>query len=363
MKNKSLLYQTVTKVIPVVLLVIGMTQTGYVREIRSIKTYKFSDLSLITKIAISHDDRLMFIGGRKDVPFTSDRKCYGYIFSLQTEQIITTFLQHTNSITGACFSPDDKKIVTTGYPYTLWYWNTNTGEVLQTFTTRAKPSAYTYGAIFGIDFFADGIRMIAGDDCGNIHIWNLNTGAELMWSNPMYTGGGLTQIQKLDLFQNDEKVMVYGGTSPVEIRSTRSGTYLYWIGANAIVIDPNEKFFIGTIANFFQRYDINTGEVIEKISTFDSSKKRGSKNVFSPNGEFLVNDNLYPIEGDSPYPTITDVQSGQIIGNLTAEKSDQIIKPDYIEFSPSGKYLMISKENSISIFSMSDLHAGVKENY
>lgn len=340
-----------------------MTQTGYVREIRSIKTFTFNDLLFISKIAISHDDRLMFVGGWKDEFFSPDRKCYGHIFSLQTEQIITTFLQHTNFITGACFSLDDKKIATAGYPYTLWYWNVSNGEVLKTFTTRAKPSAYTSGALYGIDFFADGIRMIAGDNCGNIHIWNLNTGAELMWTNPIYTGGGITQIKKLDLFQNDEKVMVYGGTSPVEVRSTRSGTKLYWVGANAIVIDPNEKFFLGTIENFFQRYDINTGEVIEKISTFEEKRMHGLINVLSPNGEFLVNNNTYPLEGDSPYPTITDVRSGQIIGNLTAEKSDQIINPDYIEFSPSGNYLIISKGNSISIFSMSDLNAGVKDNY
>lgn len=359
MKNQSYITRSLTIAILMIITSSDFSQTDNIQQLRCAKTIDFNDLNAIGAVAVSHDDQLLFIGGAKEVGYY-EWENIGYIYSLQTNEIKLTFLEHPGAIENACYSLDNKKIATAGYPFSVWYWDVNSGEVLQQFKTRATISPFNVGSIRGLDFFQDGIRMIAGDASGNIHIWNLITGEELLWSHYYYTGGGVTQIKELKLFQNDEKVLVSAGSTPAEVRSTKDGKYLFSIGADKVAIDPEERYFLGTIVELgtknriINRYDINTGEVIEKVSTYTPT---GVNQIFSPDGKFLVSDNSIDKNGLS---NVTDVMSGKIISELTADKAEIVTEPDIIKFSPSGKRLVVTKKNMVCIYDMAEITAGIK---
>lgn len=334
-------------------------QGGDVRPIYSMKTIVFDELDWISAMAVSHDEQLLFVGGWKDGIEFIDRKHIGYIYSLKNDEILTTFLEHQGVITGACFTSDNKRIVTSGSPYTIWYWDVHSGQLIRTIPTGIQLTTYNNGVIYGLDMFQDGDRIITGDDMGNIFIWSLLTGEQLMHSNPTYTGGSLRQIKQLDLFHNEEKVLVVGASFS-DIRSTEDGTYLYYIGANAILIDPHESYFLGALRDNIYRYDINTGERIETVSKI-TPYSYGTEKTFSPDGNLFICSCNIEKDGikERSNPLVIQTDTGKTCGELLSKVKEKIIDPNLIKFSQSGKLLCIVKDNYINLFQMNDLSAGV----
>jgi WD40 repeat protein len=87
------------------------------------------------------------------------------VFDLATRRRVFTLGSHTGEVWSVTFTPDGRRIVTSGVDQTVRFWETETGQ--EVFTLRG----HTNGVI-SVAFSADGRRMVTGSNDNTAKIWD-----------------------------------------------------------------------------------------------------------------------------------------------------------------------------------------------
>lgn len=95
-----------------------------------------------------------------------------YIWSVQTGELITSFVAHSSGIIRCDFSEDGTKFATCSADGTVKVWNTGSWTLKRTL----KPTGSTSTA-FGVRFSPDGNEVVAGYADGRVRVWNVETGS------------------------------------------------------------------------------------------------------------------------------------------------------------------------------------------
>ena len=87
------------------------------------------------------------------------------VFDLATGHRIFTLRGHTSEVWGVAFSPDGRRIATSGLDRTIKLWETETGQ--EVLTLRG----HTNG-VSSVAFSADGRRLVTGSNDNTARIWD-----------------------------------------------------------------------------------------------------------------------------------------------------------------------------------------------
>ncbi|PAY17533.1 hypothetical protein CKO51_20950 [Rhodopirellula sp. SM50] len=114
-----------------------------------------------------------------DFAFSSDGQWLAYCDGREAVLVATEpfrevrrFSDHSLTVKGLAFSPDDRMLVTACEDRKLRIWNPETGKLLQTLRGHAA-------SIGRVTFSPDGATLVSGDSDGVIKLWHLATGQEL----------------------------------------------------------------------------------------------------------------------------------------------------------------------------------------
>ncbi|MDD1620427.1 MAG: WD40 repeat domain-containing protein [Methylococcaceae bacterium] len=105
-------------------------------------------------------------------------------------------------------SPDGQLLATASGKQ-LHLWDAKTGQ-----KTTAKPMEHA-NDINDISFTVDGNRLVAGDDDGNVHLWEIQTGDEKMLSKPIQHGGSIS-------------AMAVGPANLLTTANLENGSVIFW---------------------------------------------------------------------------------------------------------------------------------------
>jgi WD40 repeat protein len=95
------------------------------------------------------------------------------IFDASTGKELVTLTGHTNSNWGVDFNADGSRLVTAGRDGTARLWDAATGQLLHTFTGHAS-------AIGAVRFSPDDSRLATAGTDGTVRVWDVSTGAQLL---------------------------------------------------------------------------------------------------------------------------------------------------------------------------------------
>jgi WD40 repeat protein len=115
---------------------------------------------LITSLAISGDSKYL-ISGSADYSIR--------LFDLETDELVQTYLGHTDDVEFVTFTSDDKYIISTSNQHDgrVLVWDVITGKIMVEFTEHKSSvkSVWTFGD-----------KVFSSDNEGNVYVWNIKTG-------------------------------------------------------------------------------------------------------------------------------------------------------------------------------------------
>ncbi|RKU28057.1 hypothetical protein C6497_10005 [Candidatus Poribacteria bacterium] len=220
------------------------------------------------------------------------------LWDTNTGRHTKTLIGHKKSISSIAISPDGTSIASSSYDKTIRLWHPNTGEVRKIMRGYRIP-------VYKMLFNPDGHILATVDTDHNIRLWDTASGKYLITLN------GLTETVKTMVFSSDRKILT----------SVESDN----------ISDVWE----------FHVWDINTGELKQKISVSPTNGHRASINskvLFSPDGQTLaitLSDTSSDYSKWSYIIVMWDVQTGKIKDTLSGHTNDITS----IAFNPNGNRL------------------------
>lgn len=183
---------------------------------------------LITSLAISNDSRYL-ISGSADYSIR--------LFDLETEELVQTYLGHTDDVEFATFTSDDKYIISTSNQHDgrVLVWDVNSGKIMVEFTEHKSSvkSVWTFGN-----------KVFSSDNDGNVYVWNIETGRVIDNLGPYDCDidivNGRVEEQIIYLGLDNGSVDVYDANSHEFIRTIRA----HDIGIKCIKLSPSGKLIL-----------------------------------------------------------------------------------------------------------------------
>ena len=204
-----------------------------------------------------------------------------------------------DAVSSVAFSPDGKKIVTTGHDETIRIWDTETGQELKKWENKS--------AVGFVLFSPNGKQIV--------------------------TTGTIVPVQgELKVFSPGEFVQIYEADSGKELHLLQYGE-----GIRSVAFSPDGKKLV-TIDGEVRIWDAESGEELQKIEAMVYSV------AFSPDGKKLVA-GIFAAGAD--FAQIWDVETGQVLQKLEGH-------PRPVEravFSPDGtKVATASRDETTRIW-------------
>jgi WD40 repeat protein/transcriptional regulator with XRE-family HTH domain len=229
-------------------------------------------------------------------------------------------LHHGAKVWEVAYSPDGKRIATTGGDKTAKIWDANTGELLMTLTGHADE-------VTAISFSPDGRRVATSSDDQTVKIWDSNNGqllSTLAGHNDRVNGIEFSSDgTRLITASNDKTAIIWEIATGKELLSLTDSN-----GAvGDVAFSPDGKR-VATIADGMVRvWDAGSGKELLSLPVEDSPSLIGVS--FSPDGARIasVGGNQYP------YLRVWDAATGQVLLNSDLGHSSAINR---IVFSSDG---------------------------
>ena len=193
-----------------------------------------------------------------------------------------TWQGHTNRVSGVAFSPDGRRIVSSGEDGVVKIWDGQTCKMVLELKGHL-------GSVYGVAWSANGKRIASASMDKTVKVWDADTGALLL------TLTGHTGPVSSVAFSTDNQRIVSGGGSKekgevIVWDAARGGDLLtlqgHTGGVMCVAISPDGKRIVsGSWDTTLKVWDANTGKVIYTM------KGHGAPVVcvaFSPNGQRIV---------------------------------------------------------------------------
>ncbi len=280
-------------------------------------------------------------------------------------QIILYEKGHNNIISSCCFSPDNKKLISSSWDKTIRMWDIKTGKLLKVYkghtnnvnrcsfdlqgkqvatcsddktvkiweaSPRPNPltlSGHLQGEIFHCSLNQDETKLASSGSDMSIKIWNLSNG-----ECEKTLVGHFGAVRACYFLNQDQEILSASYDGKMKLWDIKSGrtirTYSGHKGRiETCAISPDKKYACsGGKDNTLRIWEIATGKIIHYL------KKETKGNIlsssFHPNGNFVAMGN------GGGFCTIWDIRSGQISKHFLANEHGLY----RCAFSPDGKFLL-----------------------
>ena len=240
---------------------------------------------------------------------------------------------HTDDVSSASFSPDNKYIVSASYDNTIRIWDAQTGKELK------KLEGLTEG-INSVSFSPDGKRIVSASWDNTIRIWDAKTGKELKkmegHTNIVNSASFSPDGKRIVSASQDRTVRIWDTQTGKELKKLEGHTDIVWFTS----FSPDGKCIVSASDDHTVRiWDAQTGKELKKLEGHTSGVNSAS---FSPDGKRIVSasrDNTV---------RIWDAQTGKELKKLEGHTS----LVNSASFSPDSKYIVsASYDNTIRIWS------------
>lgn len=196
-----------------------------------------------------------------------------------------TYYGHTGAVRDITFSNDGKRFLSCGFDRFIRLWDTETGECLNTFTTRRVP--------YCVKFYPkDNNQFIVGDSNNMIVQFDATSGEIVQeYNHHLQAVNSVTFVDDDRRFvstSDDKKILIWDWNIPVPIKYISEPSMH---SMPAVTLHPSGGFFAGQSMN--NQIDVYTAR--DKIKLSRKKVFRGHSNAgyacqigFSPNGKFLM---------------------------------------------------------------------------
>ena len=265
------------------------------------------------------------------------------IWEVETGRLLANLNGHTDTLFGANYSPDGKKIVTTCQDGTAKIWNAVSTILL----TDLK--AHT-GAVSVGEFSPDGKKLLTASDDATAKIWDVATGKLLADLR------GHTKAIWWAWFSKDgKKVVTCSDDSTAKVWDAGSGKMLADLkGHNSEVLfvefsPDGKKVITGSGDSTAKIWDAETGNILKDIGDHKAPVR---VTHFSPDGKRFVT------ASDDGDVKLWDSETWVLISNIKGKikfKSEETPRSDEIvraaDFSPDGKKILtVYLDSSVKIW-------------
>jgi len=311
-------------------------------------------LSLLTHLAFTQEPKLILpIGhvlgvgsafspdGKRIV--TSGLDYTAKIWEVETGRLLANLSGHTDTLFGANYSPDGKKIVTTCQDGTAKIWDAVSTILL----TDLK--AHT-GAVSVGEFSPDGKKILTASDDATAKVWDVTTGkllAELK---------GHTKAIWWAWFSKDgKKIVTCSDDSTAKVWDVESGKILADLKGHrsevlSVEFSPDgKKIITGSADSTAKIWDAFTGKILKDIKDHKAPVRFTH---FSPDGKRIVT------ASDNGDVNLWGSETGLLISNFKGKvnlkteeppRSDDIVRA--ADFSPDGeKILTVYLDSSAKVW-------------
>lgn len=244
--------------------------------------------------------------------------------AIQDRQGPEIFVQtgHSSSIISAFFTSDGRYLVSCGEDKTIKIWEAATGREIRTLFQSDKMSACAV--------FPDNQKILAGDEKGNLHLWNMETGKSL----GKFTGKSPGTLATVSISPDGRHAA-----------STHAGGALaYWDTANKkqiFVLDRYKQssakgsaYYIKAAAFLSDNNRIALGiEVVDQpykyrgfnIEIYDIKKRKTVRTHEILKGEMYITSFAVSPDGKYFFASLADAKSGQT-GNFISTSRDGTLR-------------------------------------
>ena len=282
----------------------------------------------VTRVSFSPDGNTL-ISVSKDMTIyywdisTGERKK-----TLADKGLITDQLDKPEKVERVSFSPDDNLLATIGFNNTIRLWDTNTGTLIQTFSSQDtdKEEKDYIKNIESVLFSPDNRTVVGLADYGKIRIWDVNTGERKSLSE--YP----SSVRKI-CFSPDGKTLatsIFGGIIHLwdvdtgrhkKTISSQSTDYYRTYEHDFKPFSPDgKKFVFGDSSGTVYLWDADTKQELS-LSGMDYNSKESRSNtraLISPDSQTLAS---WQTQTEDMNIRLWDIASGKHKRNLRGHKS------------------------------------------
>ena len=244
------------------------------------------------------------------------------------QNLMLTLKGHSSTVLSVTFSPDGKRIASTGYDRTVIIWDSETGEKKLTIKKAHSREITT------VLFSPDGKRILTQSCYGNtrIKMWDAETGHQLLENTDYGSYGSCVALSP------DGKRVAMGDTGKARVCDLQTGNevVVFQGGWKCIGFSPDGKWIVvgyGTSGRIMV-WDAETGET-RKFSGGHSDEVSDVR--FSPDGTQFIS-------GGGDTVKVWDFKTGEEL--LTLEKAN----PNNVSFSSDGQRIVSSGNSKIKVW-------------
>ena len=247
-----------------------------------------------------------------------------YVWDATTCKLLHTLVGHRDALFGATFSPDGKTLATASVDKTARLWDVEHGTLLATLEQRT-------GSVQSVDFSPDGNRLVTAGGEGIARIFDVRSGA-LIGSLEGHTGS--IQVAR---FSPDGKSIVTASDD----KTARIWSAASQVLARTIPIPPanfgrlapdGRRAVIAGVDGITRVIDLGSGET---VLTLDGHKGEVTSAAFSADGRRIVT------TGIDKTAHVWDASDGKLLETLAGHE-DAV---EYASFSPSGALVATSADD------------------
>jgi WD40 repeat protein len=223
----------------------------------------------IFAMALSPDGHLLAVGGWMD-PTTAQVPCCGDIrlYDFATIRLVALFKGHTNVVDGLAFSPDGKRMISSGKDKSAIIWDVEHRTLLHRLQGHTD-------YIYAVAFTPDGERAVTGSDDTTLRLWRVTDGgliAELK--------GHKDKVRSLAVQSLGSTIASGGDTGEIRLWDGKGGHFLRTLpnqggSVGVLRFSRDGQQLLSTCANngcnYTQRvWEVATGKEIIAYTGHDS---------------------------------------------------------------------------------------------
>ncbi len=242
---------------------------------KTLKEYRIPFIS-----EISYGQSISFLSGAEYLLLSTG--FHGRIWNIKTSREIKRFAGHSQGVTKAILSPDERWVLTSSWDKTIRLWDTIKEKELQ--VLRGSKNTVT-----SIAFSPDSTKVASVSDGSVLCVWDINPNQERFFlSNMLY------QIQSLQVSPNELQLLAADNTGTIFLYDMESGNLIMEFKGHESPVfqatfSPDGNRIVSAGCDGTVRlWDIHRGKEIQRMKVYDDIQKMALRAIFSPDGKKIL---------------------------------------------------------------------------
>jgi WD40 repeat protein len=260
------------------------------------------------------------------------------VWDAHTGRLLLTLRGHTRMVIAVAFSPDSQRLATASWDGTAKLWDARSGkELVPTLAGHTKE-------VWFVAFSPDGQRLATAGEDRLAKVWDARTG-QLLFNLKGHTAG----VACVAFSPDGQRIATASMDSTAKVWDARTGRFLFdlkghidWVLGVAFSPDSRRLATAGFDDHTAKIWDTVTGQELLTLTAVGGDVRRGPRNVvFSPDGQRLATaedlDRTAEVWDARPLPEhlARRAHPGPVYG---------------VAFSPDGRHLATGSEQTVRIW-------------